>query len=233
MLYELESSPYARKPSVPTSKLKVSKNLTENQSSDTLSNNVRLTKTPSNGNGFRNDKIYGPEFPPDITEKSMNGNSSNLNGSSILDSPPTSSESDSDIDNDILLHYKSTSHDTEKESSVSLVSSDPKKSLLVQANSSVSSPNVSTSLSSLSSPEYSPKQEANVSSMNSQIMKPLVPYESDDTSSSDDSNHYQSNNIESRVSTKAAVGEYFIQFYNMCINLIYLYVSWYNIPSFL
>ncbi|CAG9833091.1 unnamed protein product [Diabrotica balteata] len=57
------------------------------------------------------------------------------------------------------------------------------------------------------SPVSSSKQKSKESPSKSQISKPLVPYESDDTSSSEDSNQ-SPNELGSRVSTKAAVGEW-------------------------
>lgn len=213
MLYELESPPFAQKSSTSVSKVKSSNTLIETKSISTNANasNVRSPKTLTNGVGFTSNKVYGPELPHSIKEKTANGTSSNLNGSSILDSPPTSSESDSDVDNNvILLPCKNSSPDTDKEAVISSTSVDFNQLPILSKKSSspLSSPNVSTSISSLSSPEISPKDNKTPSSsvVNAQVTKSLVPYDSEDTTSSDDSNH-SSDNKDSRVSTKAAIGE--------------------------
>lgn len=209
MLYELESSPYTQKSSTVTSKLKVSNTSLENKNSnENNTNNVRVCKNVLNGVGFTSDKLYGPELPPAKAEKILNGNSTNLNGSSILDSPPTSSESDSDVDNNvILLPCKSNSADSEKENDISSTSVVIKQypTTWNKNTSSVSSPNVSTTTSPLS--EFSHKEGISSSPVKPQITKSLVPYDSDDTSSSDDANASTAECKDSRVSTKAAVGE--------------------------
>lgn len=211
MLYELESPPYAPKSTPTTSKVKASNALVENKSISTNTNAsiIRTPKTILNGVGFTSEKVYGPELPRTIKEKT-NGNTSNLNGSSILDSPPTSSESDSDVDNNvILLPCKNSASDTAKETDISSTSVDFNQLPILpnKSSSPLSSPNVSTSISSLSSPEISPKENKTSSAVNSQTTKSLVPYESEDTTSSDDSNHSSGDNKNSRVSTKAAVGK--------------------------
>lgn len=212
MLYELESQPFTPK-LTSTSKVKSSNTLIESKtiSTNTNTSSVRTGKSISNGVGFTSDKVYGPELPHSIKEKTSNGNSSNLNGSSILDSPPTSSESDSDVDNNvILLPCKNNSPNRDKEADISSTSVDFNQLPILSNKSSspLSSSNVSTSMSSLSSPEISPKDcKTGPSSVNTQVTKSLVPYDSEDTTSSDDSNHSSSNNKDSRVSTKAAVGE--------------------------
>lgn len=204
MLYELESPPYAQKSSS-GSKLRVPNTIVENKNVINNTVSVRTCKTIINGIGFTSDIKYGPELPTNRIEKPLNGNSSDLNGSSILDSPPTSSESDSDFDN--KLHCKNRSHKTEADTAISSTSLDPNQFPTVRNN--ADSPLSSSVLSTIvSSVEIIPNTDKIVSSVNSQVTKSLVPYESDDSSSSEDSNHSPADKRGSRVSTKAAVGEF-------------------------
>lgn len=206
MLYELEpSSNTTQKSSTVTSKWKVSNNVTENKSSG-VNNNIKSVKDVLNGIAFTSDKVYGPELPPGRIEKGKNGNSSNLNGSSILDSPPTSSESDSDVDNNvILLSYNRQSLDSDRDTPCS--STYNSKTPLKVWNKSDTT-NRFANVSNVTQASVSPKQSEN---QFIKIKKPLVPYESDDSSSSEDSNQFTGDK-DSRVSTKAAVGKI-----NLCL----------------
>lgn len=211
MLYELESPPYTQKPATATTnKIKISPLLETSHTSNTNTNNISAPKTVLNGIGFTSNKVYGPELPPDRIEKTENGNVSSTNGDGKHNSPSNSSESDSDIENVITVpSNKKTS--LVKEMDISSTSHEIQTSVSTshhnKAHTPLSSPNISTSISSLSSPDSTPKKDKDVPNTNPQLTKSLVPYESDDTSCSDDSNQ-SPNEIESRVSTEAAVGEW-------------------------
>lgn len=191
MLYELESSPFAQKPSTAlTPKLKIPEynQMNNGANNSTNSNGSPPKATTANGVGFTSDKVYGPELPPIRVEKKTNG-ACDTNGN----------DSDSDSESDEKSAKQSS---PVKEMDISSSSNDA-KCAAVSSKSPISSPNVSTSVSSLSSPEYAPKKCAD--GPNSTPTKSLVPYESDDTSSSEDSAQPRE---ELRVTTKAALGEW-------------------------
>lgn len=223
MLYELESSPFAQKPTTTTSKLKMPGPIPEysqinssSSSSNTNSSSI-VPKTVTNGIGFTSDKVYGPELPPDRLEKKTNGSvpSSDTNGN--LKHTGISIASDSDSEGDHVIKATSSENNKTVKSPTSVKDTDisstcnntksPTPVLLNKSTSPISSPNISTSASSLSSPESTPKKPSEPPSTNPTATKSLVPYESDDTSSSDDSNQ-SAQEVESRVSTKAAVGDW-------------------------
>lgn len=187
-----------------------------------------------NGIGFTSDKVYGPELPPDRVESSRNGYVTSSNGKGESDSShSSSSSSEQDSDGDQAVKKPSVSDNSHsvsksdvaknKDSDISSTCDESKSPIvsLKKTSSPPLSPNVSTSISSLSSPELSPKKEPTLSPVSSSkqkgkensplklspISKPLVPYESDDTCSSEDSNQ-SPNEIASRVSTKAAIGDW-------------------------
>lgn len=220
MLYELESSPFAQKSSTvnklkmpgPTPEFNQLNSSSSSGSSNT--NNSNVPKTLTNGIGFTSDKVYGPELPPDRLEKKTNGSvpPSETNGN--MKHTSISVTSDSDSEGDHVINATSSENKTVKlpapikDTDISSTCNDAKSSIsLIKSGSPISSPNVSTSASSLSSPESTPKTTNEVCNTNPTATKSLVPYESDDTSSSDDSNQ-SAQEIESRVSTKAAVGDW-------------------------
>ncbi|CAG9862079.1 unnamed protein product [Phyllotreta striolata] len=230
MFYELESSPYsqAAKPSTVTSKLKTppaTEASSSSCSSNASSSNVpSASKQFSNGIGFTSDKVYGPELPPDRVPEKLNGHVTSSNGKGELDSTSGSS-SEQDSDGDIAIE-SSTSNNCSNKNDVVIKDDDISSTCdeTVDTNarkksSSPSSPNISTSISSLSSPDVTPnkadKSPSPVSTKKkpvettSPMTKPLVPYESDDSSSSYDSNQSASEHG-SRVSTKAAVGDWHV-----------------------
>ncbi|XP_018574854.1 ubiquitin carboxyl-terminal hydrolase 36 isoform X2 [Anoplophora glabripennis] len=212
MLYELESSPFAQKSAMTTSKLKMPVptpeysqiNSSGGSTSNTNGSSSIVPKTLTNGIGFTSNKVYGPELPPDRLEKKTNGSapSSDTNGNAKR---PPLSDSDSEGDhvtNADPIENKTVKSPVVKDTDITSTCNDVPAPLHKSA-SPVSSPNVSTSASSLSSPESTPKKPNEPPA----AAKPLVPYESDDTSSSDDSNQ-SPQEAESRVSTKAAVGDW-------------------------
>lgn len=94
MLYELESAPFAQKPSPISANNKV-KNAS---SSSTTSSESSFASSKSNG--FSSDKVYGPELPASVANKipTVNGIISTVNGKSKhSESSPSSSESDSEL----------------------------------------------------------------------------------------------------------------------------------------
>ncbi|KAJ8933865.1 hypothetical protein NQ314_013718 [Rhamnusium bicolor] len=224
MLYELESSPFAQKSATTTSKLKMSGPIPEpnhlsSNSNTSSSSSSSVPKTVINGIGFTSNKMYGPELPPDRLEKTTNGSvsSSSTNGNSKHAISPTST-SDSDSEGDHVIKTPSSENKSVKtistpvkDPAISSTCNDIKLPVppvsLNKSASPVSSPNISTSISSLSSPDSTPNKTKEPCSTSPSITKSLVPYESDDTTSSDDSNQ-SAHEIESRVSTKAAVGEW-------------------------
>lgn len=208
MFYELESSPYAQKSAATavasSSKAKMpSPQPTESPQRLNNTSNTNVQKTILNGIGFTSDKVYRPQLPPD---RLLNGNVSSSNGNGNKSDSPSTSTSESDSDGDNLVMDSSTAVPP-KDSDISSTSQlEPKTPPQNKNVSPVSSPNVSTSVSSMSSPDMSPKKSKNTVSSPT-ATKSLVPYETDDTTSSDDSNQ-STHEIESRVSTQAAVGEW-------------------------
>ncbi|CAG9833090.1 unnamed protein product [Diabrotica balteata] len=224
-------------PATVTSKLKTSTPTAEASSVACSSNSTTVnsanasTKSFANGIGFTSGKVYGPELPPERIENSRNGYVTSSNGKGESDSSTSSSSEDSDADQVIEKPVSDNSSSNsktiksgvskEKDNDISSTCDEPGPSSASsqRKESPPSSPNVSTSISSLSSPEVTPKKDSSLSPVSSskqkskespsksQISKPLVPYESDDTSSSEDSNQ-SPNELGSRVSTKAAVGEW-------------------------
>ncbi|KAJ8968419.1 hypothetical protein NQ317_002174 [Molorchus minor] len=231
MLYELESSPFTQKVTTSTSKLKMSSPALEtnqtNQISCNSNTNVNrnIPKTVLNGIGFTSDRVYGPELPPTRLEKTTNGSvsSTSTNGNSKHINSPSTSTSDSDSDGDSVVKAASRESKLLKCPSSSLKPTDisstcnedklPIPNVSANKMSPVSSPNISTSISSLSSPDSPSTKTKEIPNLlpppppPPTVTKSLVPYESDDSSSSDNSNQ-SIHEIESRVSTKAAVGEW-------------------------
>ncbi|XP_074028304.1 ubiquitin specific peptidase 36 isoform X2 [Leptinotarsa decemlineata] len=203
MLYELESSPYTQRAtpaasSVSSSKIpKVPPPPTPETVRLASTSNPSVSKAITNGISFTSDKVYGPELPPDHSEK-LNGNNVTSSKRGSDDSLSTSA-SENESDTEQRKNKKLKDADTCSTSIESKSTNKPQN----KNPSTVSSPNISTSISSLSSPDSTP----NKSPLSSSVTKSLVPYESDDLSSSDDSNQ-SPNEVESRVSTKAAVGEW-------------------------
>ncbi|XP_056635240.1 ubiquitin carboxyl-terminal hydrolase 36 [Diorhabda sublineata] len=199
--------------------------------SSSASSSSALKSFP-NGIGFTSDKVYGPELPPDRVESSRNGYVTSSNGKGESDSSHSSSSSEHDSDGDQAVKKPSVSDNShsvsksdvakDKDSDISSTCEQSKSPVSLKKTSSPSSsPNVSTSISSLSSPEITPNKDPTLSPVSSSkqknkensplklspIAKPLVPYESDDTCSSEDSNQ-SPNEMASRVSTKAAIGDW-------------------------
>ncbi|KAJ8924649.1 hypothetical protein NQ315_000800 [Exocentrus adspersus] len=218
MLYELESSPFAQKSATMTSKLKIPGPTSEYALLSTSTGNTSNTsgtctpKTITNGIGFTSDKVYGPELPPDRHEKKTNGSvpPSDTNGN-------IKHISDSDYEGDHVINAISSESKIVnqptpciKDTDISSTCNDTKPFapvLLNKPTSPISSPNISTSVSSLSSPESTPTITNDAANATPTATKSLVPYESADTSNSDDSDH-SAQEAESRVSTKAAVGDW-------------------------
>uniref|UniRef100_A0A6P7FG43 Ubiquitin carboxyl-terminal hydrolase 36 n=1 Tax=Diabrotica virgifera virgifera TaxID=50390 RepID=A0A6P7FG43_DIAVI len=179
MLYELESSPYSPKsaPATVTSKLKTSTPTAETSSvacssnSSTVNSVTASTKSYANGIGFTSGKVYGPELPPDRIENSRNGYVTSSNGKGESDSSTSSSSEDSDADQVIEKPTVSDNSSINSKTIKSGVSKDkdndisstcdepgPSSASSQRKESPPSSPNVSTSISSLSSPEVTPKK---------------------------------------------------------------------------
>ncbi|VEN63845.1 unnamed protein product [Callosobruchus maculatus] len=196
MFYELESSPYSQKSSsscASTSKAKVAMSSQEPQTSpaQVVSSSSGAKSATVNGVGYSSDTFYRPQLPPNKIRRTMNGSISSTNGKA-------NSESSSPTASDLEDQANEVPSSSVKNNEIS-------SSNDVQFPSPVSSPNVSTSVSSLSSPETSEKKDGGLSA--TIPSKPLVPYETDETSSSEDSNHSAAE-AANRLSTKAAVGEW-------------------------
>ncbi|CAH1171281.1 unnamed protein product [Phaedon cochleariae] len=256
MLYELEQSPYVRRPPPPpplpspalgkpkAAETPASRPVVVQSSKAVNGHHANAAAASSGVVGFTSDKAYGPELPPERNERQKavdNGNvTSTNNNSDGASTSSSSSENDSDggggdphASTDPAPSIATPTKDTDISSSTSRDShslggakqSPAHRDSLGGAKQSPAnrdsvggakrtpapSPNKSpaTSVSSLSSPESTPKR-ASLSA----VAKPLVPYEPDDGSSSEDSNHagaglgVEGAGEAARVSTKAAIGDW-------------------------
>ncbi|XP_076272453.1 ubiquitin specific peptidase 36 isoform X1 [Rhynchophorus ferrugineus] len=214
MLYELELSD-VQKP-LPIPKNKVTSTVTEPSASSPTSSKtmspipvgyVNNKPKPINPKpvtyGFTSDKVYGPELPPDrlpVVSSMTNGKQKAVSSSQSPEATDESStESSEEEEPKTSANPVSPSL---KEADSSTVSEEPEDTGRMSTDASpASSSNLSTTVSSLSSPEVvtaaSSKKMASPS-------KSLVPYETGDTSGSEDSNHSDSN----RVVTKGTAGEW-------------------------
>lgn len=177
MLYELETAP-PKPATVTTNKSKASSTVTENTLSlmKPIPNGFR-GKTSPLGCGFTSDKVYGPELPPiranassSVTNKSQAVSSTSVRAA--LTVPELTDDSSGS---------ESSETEAKKAPSPEPDSSTNEQSVTPTKKSPEASP--SSAVSSLSSPE------ADTSKMAASPSKSLVPYETGDTSGSDDSNH--------------------------------------------
>jgi ubiquitin carboxyl-terminal hydrolase 36/42 len=214
MLYELESSPFTQK-SNNTVTSKIKSPLAPEPSSN---NNTPKTST-ANGIGFTSEKVYGPELPPDKFEKKLNGAATPVsNGNGNGNHSESSGTSDSEPEN--AHEAKSPQKENNPTSSPQL----PTKKSSLSTNSDVKTPKLplapkTRNQTLLSSSENISNNVTQINSTNTESsVKPqqttfqplttkLVPYETDDSSCSDESNQ-SPQEAEYRVSTKAAVGEW-------------------------
>ncbi|KAJ3662822.1 hypothetical protein Zmor_007147 [Zophobas morio] len=213
MLYELESSPFTQK----------SNNATNNKVKSPLSPETSTSstspKTSTNGIGFTSDKVYGPELPPDKAEKKVNGtNPTPLTNGNGNHSESSSSTSDSEPEN--ACNRKNLQKEnkplatpppspqkpvfsTNNEAKPPKPPSSPKIQNRVLSSVHNVTSNIPTQISSSNTELIVKQKETSFHPLTTK----LVPYETDDSSGSDDSNQ-SPHELEYRVSTKAAVGEW-------------------------
>ncbi|XP_030760764.1 ubiquitin carboxyl-terminal hydrolase 36 isoform X2 [Sitophilus oryzae] len=224
MLYELESQPQAQK-SVPVApKTKVSSTITEAGSTSSANSSAASSasaKSPSpiplgytNGKakvqspnpksfGFTSDKMYGPELPPERTIGSTVTNGKQKAVSSSRSTDESSSESSEEEDTSKRAPAPPSHSFSLKEADSSTLNEEP-LDRVASPRVSPSSSNLSTSVSSLSSPEVASAAPSPKKTTVTSPSKSLVPYETGDTSGSEDSNHSESN----KVTTKTTAGEW-------------------------
>ncbi|RZC32168.1 ubiquitin carboxyl-terminal hydrolase 36, partial [Asbolus verrucosus] len=214
MLYELESSPFTQKSS------STANNKIKSPISPELGSSNNTSKTTVNGIGFTSDKVYGPELPPDRVEKKVNGTTAtpvtNGNGNGNDNHFESSGTSDSESEN---AHGRKSS---QKENKPVPTSQLPPKKTSLSTNNDVKTPKPPLSqklqnrtLSSTQNVTNNAATQINSSESSVKhketVLQPLptklVPYETDDSSCSDESNQ-SPHELEYRVSTKAAVGEW-------------------------
>lgn len=169
--------------------------------SNSKSLNSSTPKAPSNI-GFTSDKVYGPELPPDrLSNQSRFTNGKEKAVSSSSHSPEVTDESSTESSEEEETKMVTPPSPPVKEADSSTTNEEVEGEDVVSAEDSPSSStNVSTSISSLSRPEIAttvPQKTVSPS-------KSLVPYETGDTSGSEDSNHSDNN----RITTKATLGEW-------------------------
>lgn len=199
MLYELESSPFTQKSNNTGANNKIKPPL-----SPETNNTGSTSKTLLNGIGFTSDKVYGPELPPTL-EKKINGASPTpvANGNGNLSESSGTSDSEQENTQDRKNHQKenkpipSTPPLPPKKASQPNIEVKTVKSPLAQKNRTLSPRNNSTQINS----NAESKETFQTGTTK------LVPYETDDSSCSDESNQ-SPQDVEYRVSTKAAVGEW-------------------------
>lgn len=205
MLYELESAPFAQKPStVTTNKLKT---LPSNPSSSSTSscstqvnNNNNKEQTFLNNNikqnGITSGKVYGPELPA-----SMNGGVV-VNGNGRNDSSSSSSSSESDTET-----VKSETERVLPAPSMPLLTSKiPEKPSAPRDDINTKSPPVLKPQNRPSSSSF----KSTTTAASAPVLTKLVPYEMDDSSNcSDESSCSRAETDTTRITTKAAtVGEW-------------------------
>lgn len=205
MLYELESSPFTPKSAV-------------NKAKPSLSpqpiSNGNTSKTITNGISFTSDKVYGPELPPNRFGKKPNGiQATTTNGNGNCNLSENSSTSDSETENTLKTPQKDNKNGLLQSLKKSAVNThNETKSPLTQkvvnrtlpSSSQNKTNNINTKQVSLSTNTESTKTKETVLSS---VPTKLVPYETDDSSCSDESNQ-SPHEVDYRVSTKAAVGEW-------------------------
>ncbi|EFA00157.1 ubiquitin carboxyl-terminal hydrolase 36 [Tribolium castaneum] len=198
MLYELESSPFTKSNNGTNNKIKPPLSPEANTSNNT-------SKASLNGIGFTSDKVYGPELPPDRVEKKING----VNPTPVTNGNGNHSESSGTSDSEPENPQKSPQKENKpvatpplppKKSMPSINNEETAKSPLMQKNRTLSprNTNSTTPISSTNAEKKGSFQP---------VTTKLVPYETDDSSCSDESNQ-SPQDVEYRVSTKAAVGDW-------------------------
>lgn len=187
MLYELESAPFAQKPStITTNKLKTLPGNTSGISTQ-LNNEQSFVATKTNG--ITSDKVYGPELPA-----SMNG----INGKNESSS---SSESETDTTN---VKSDSCSERLPSAPNMPSISEVKEESPPVQDDVKSKSPPVlkpqnRVALPSPSAPSFKTKDT-------SAPVTKLVPYEMDDSSNCSDESSCSRADAETRIAPKATIG---------------------------
>lgn len=187
MLYELESAPFAQKPStLTTNKLKT---LPGNGS---CSSNKEQTFVNTKSNGITSDKkVYGPELPA-----TMNG----TNGKN--DSSSSSSESETETVN---VKSGSCSERLLPAPSMPSVSEIPEKSPMREERKSRSPPILKPQNRIIALPSPSVSSIKNSKDSSAPVTK-LVPYEMDDSSNCSDESSCSRAEAETRIAPKATIG---------------------------
>ncbi|XP_066138561.1 ubiquitin carboxyl-terminal hydrolase 36 [Euwallacea fornicatus] len=205
MLYELESAPHhpkmtpKSKPNSIVSELAPSTSKRPPTKSPLRALSEELS-TKTLGIGFTSDKVYGPELPPGRVPQTL-GKTVPFK-SSLTAVPELTDESSTESSEDEVSKKAVTPRSPATKEPDSSTPNDQGEALHpVSPNASPSTSSiVSTSMSILSSPEAEVKKATTSPSPS----KSLVPYETGDTSGSEDSSHSDT----SRVTTKASMSEW-------------------------
>lgn len=193
MLYELESAPFAQKPSTITSNKLKALSGNNNNGNSTQINKEQTFVNATKANGITSDKVYGPELPA-----CMNG----LNGKNDSSS---SSESDSETVN---VKNGSCSERLLPAPSMPAISKMSEKPPVHEEFKSklppVLKPQNRVTLPSPSAPSF----RTNKDSVATAPVTKLVPYEMDDSSNCSDESSCSRAETETRITTKATIGEW-------------------------
>lgn len=183
MLYELENAPFAQKSTMNgtsnSSKLKL--NQSPQQDREKTFHTVQI-------NGNTCNKPYGPELPPKLDRQ--NGNSSHINGNKYQTNDTNKTPPHIKL-NGVVKDEKNT-HVTQRTSTTNITPKVLLHKINIKENGTTNENNTTTT---------------NVSSSTNPITK-LVPYDDESSSSDSESSSRSPEETNSRVSTKAAIGEW-------------------------
>lgn len=228
MLYELESAPFAQKPST------VVNNKVKNNSSNSCSSNSEQSLVSLKSNGISSNKVvYGPQLPSNLIDKLPNMNGITTNGTNKHSESSSSSESDTELP-------KQT--DTKQSSPVKNngihTAHDEKQLKSPQQSTSLSMPSLATPHASTNGTkennEYKPppvprlqnrtsplvnretpssnkevtKREKDSIGTNSAQLTKLVPYDMDDSSNCSDESSHSPAEAETCIAPKSTITDW-------------------------
>lgn len=227
MLYELESAPFAQKPST------VVNNKVKNNSSNSCSSNSEESLVSVKSNGISSNKVvYGPQLPSNLIDKLPNMNGTTTNGKNKHSESSSSSESDTELPKQI------ESKQSPIKSNGVHTANDEKQLKSPQQSTSINKPSLSTSHASTNgtkeSKEYKPppaprpqnraspplnheapcsnkqvtKREKDSIGTNGAQLTKLVPYDMDDSSNCSDESSHSPAEAEACIAPKSTINEW-------------------------
>lgn len=228
MLYELESAPFAQKPST------VVNNKMKNNSSNSCSSNIEQSLISVKSNGISSNKVvYGPQLPSNLINKLPTMNGTTTNGKNKHGESSSSSESDTE-----LPKQTNTKQSSPVKSNGIHTANGEKQIKSPLQSTSLSMPSLSTPHASTNgtkeNKEYKPppvprlqnrtspavnretpslnkeatKREKDSIGTNSAQLTKLVPYDMDDSSNCSDESSHSPAEAETCIAPKSTINDW-------------------------